>query len=71
MFELWGFDSCIACKQAADLLSKTPLEWRYVDVIKTKFTGMCPRLVLEDGTHIEGLGPINSFVKQKLKEMGL
>lgn len=70
MIELWGADSCVACSQAKMLLEKTPLECKYVDVANTKFEGEIPRLVLEDGRHVIGLGPINSFVKQRMKKMG-
>ena len=71
MMELWGADSCVACGQVKRLLQSTPLEWRYVDVANTGFEGRIPRLVLEDGRHIVDLGPINAFVKQKLREMGM
>lgn len=70
MMELWGTDSCVGCGQAKTLLQKTPLEWKYVDVANTGFEGRIPRLVLENGKHIVDLGAINTFVKQKLKEMG-
>ena len=70
MMELWGADACVSCGQAKMLLQKTPLEWRYVDVSTTGFEGRIPRLVLEDGTNIVDLGPINSFIKRKLREMG-
>ncbi len=69
MIELWGADSCVGCVQVKMLLQKTPLEWKYVDVANTGFEGRIPRLVLEDGRHIADLGPINIFVKQKLREM--
>ena len=70
MIELWGADACVTCGQAKMLLQKTPLEWKYVDVANTGFEGVIPRLVLEDGKNIVGLGPINTFVKQKMKSMG-
>lgn len=67
MIELWGADGCPACKQAVKLLEKASFEWRYVDVSKTNFEGMIPRLVLEDGTHIVNLGPINTYIKENKK----
>jgi len=70
MIELWGAEACVACGQAKMLLQKTPLEWKYVDVSNTGFEGRIPRLVLEDGRHVVDLGPINSFVKRKMREMG-
>ena len=69
MMELWGAESCNACVQAKTLLQRTPLEWRYVDVANTGFEGMIPRLVLDDGTQIVNLGPINNFIKQELKKL--
>ena len=70
MIELWGADSCVSCGHAKTLLQRTPLEWKYVDVASTGFKGLIPRLVLEDGCLVVGLGPINAFVKQKLTDMG-
>lgn len=71
MIELWGADSCPSCRQAQMLLSRTPLEFKYVDVASIKFTGEIPRLVLENGMHIVGLGPINNWVKIELRRLGL
>ena len=70
MIELWGSDACPSCKQAVMLISKIPIEWKYVDVAVTNFEGEIPRLILEDGTHIVGLGPINNYLKEWKKRMG-
>ena len=64
MIEIWGADSCPSCKQALALLLRALIEFRYVDVSKTDFEGEIPRIILEDGTHIIGLGPINNYIKQ-------
>jgi len=63
MIELWGTYSCVSCRQAVTLLQRAHVKFIYVDVSKTKFEGEIPRIVLEDGRHVVGLGPINSFVK--------
>lgn len=69
MIEFWGADICPSCKQAQTLLSRTPIPYRYVDVSRINFEGEIPRIILENGNHIIGLGPINSFIKQRLLEM--
>ena len=71
MIELWGVEACTACKQAIILLQRTPLEFKYVSVENTGFQGELPRLILEDGMHIVGLGPIHNFINQKMKELGI
>ena len=64
MMQLFGADSCIACKQAMTLLNEqTSLAWEYVDVAAINFEGEIPRLVLDDGRNIIGLGPINKFIQ--------
>ncbi|GAG84527.1 unnamed protein product [marine sediment metagenome] len=71
MIELWGANSCEACKPALKILQSSPLEFKYVGVENTGFEGELPRLVLEDGVHIVGLGRIHSFVNQKMRELGI
>jgi len=71
MIQLWGNEACTTCRQAADYLAKTPIDWMYVDVATIKFDGEIPRLVLENGTHIIGFPRIIQKVKQMMNEMGL
>lgn len=71
MNELWGNEACTSCKQAFNFLQKTPFEFKYVDVSTLQFEGEIPRLVLEDGEHIIGLGPIIQYVKKWMKERGI
>lgn len=68
MIELWGADTCIACKQAVQLLSRTQVRWRYIDVSKTNFEGEIPRLILENGQEIIGLGRINTYVRKLMEK---
>lgn len=65
MIELWGVESCIACKQATMLLEKANFKFKYVSVENTGFEGELPRLVFDDGTNIVGLGPIHRFIIQQ------
>ena len=69
MMDLWGHPECEPCEQAKIYLGQTPLEWRYVEV-DYEFTGVIPRLVLENGQHIEGFPAIKQYVKRKMTEMG-
>jgi len=69
MTELWGADSCPSCRQALTLLQRAHIEFRYVDVAKIAFEGEIPRVILGNGTQIIGLGPINNYIKQQLREM--
>lgn len=71
MIELYGSDQCTACRQAANLLGQTPFEWKYVDVAKINFNGEIPRIVLENGQHIIGLGPINNWIKKEKERIGI
>jgi len=70
MIELWGTDDCGACITAREILGKTPLEWKYVDVSAFNFPDLIPRLVLKDGRHIVGLPAIKQYVKKWMKDMG-
>jgi len=65
MIELWGVEACMACKQAIMLLEKANFKFKYVSVENTGFEGELPRLVLENGEHIAGLGPIHRFIIQQ------
>lgn len=69
MMELWGAESCEECKLVKEWLSRTPLEWKYVDVANTTFEGVIPRVV-DEGQHITGFPRIQVYVRQKLKKMG-
>jgi len=69
MIELLGHWSCEPCLVAKELLGKTPLEWKYIQVDE-KFTGVIPRLVLENGHHIVGFPAIKEYVKKWMKEHG-
>lgn len=71
MMELWGADTCEECVLTKNMMGKIPLEWKYVDVAMTKYEGFIPLLITDDGKHIEGIGPISRYVKQKLKELGI
>jgi glutaredoxin len=71
MIELLGSDTCPSCKQAQMLLSKTPMPYKYVDVATINFEGEIPRLILEDKTELVGLGQINTYIKQCMREKGL
>jgi len=70
MMELWGADSCEACNEIREWLSRTPLEWRYVDVATINFEGEIPRLILENGQQIVGLPGIKAYVKNLMRQMG-
>jgi hypothetical protein len=63
---LLGNDACTACKQVATMLGRTPLDWKYVDVATIPdYKGDLPVLILEDGTQINGLGPITQYVRSQ------
>jgi hypothetical protein len=64
---LYGSDSCTACKQARDMLGKTPIEWIYQDVnqMQGKKPFVIPQLELEDGRVLQGLGPIAQYVRSQ------
>lgn len=69
---LYGFEACTACKQARDLLGKTPLDWKYIDINKepvASYKGDCPALHLETGHWMIGLGPITKFVKEQFPQV--
>jgi len=69
MIELWGHPACESCEEAKKFMSSTPLEWIPVTV-DTSFTGMIPRLVLENGDTIVGFPAIKEYVKRRMREMG-
>lgn len=69
MIELWSHPACESCEDAKKYLQKTPLEWKYVQ-IGTSFTGVIPRLVLENGEHIIGFPAIKTYIKKWMKNMG-
>lgn len=63
MLILYGTEACTSCKQAAMLLSKTPLEWRYIDVAKIAgWVGDIPALKIDDDNTLIGLPAINQYV---------
>lgn len=71
LMELWGADTCKACVDVRNYLSRTPLEWKYVNVKDTGFEGEIPRLVFDDGHVIIGLVPIRNYVQQEIKRLGI
>lgn len=70
MIELWGADDCPACVQARNLLSRTPIEFRYVDVATISFEGEIPRIILENREQIIGLPAIKNYITQWLRNQG-
>jgi len=64
---LYGFEACTSCKQARDLLGRTPVDWKYVDVVKEpdKYKGDCPALRLETEHWFIGLAQITQYLKSQ------
>lgn len=70
MIELWGADDCSACVQARNLLSKTPIEFKYVDVATIQFEGTIPRVILENKQQVIGLPAIRNYILRWLRSQG-
>jgi glutaredoxin-related protein len=68
---IFGNEACTACKQALNEISKTPMDFKYVDVSTIQgYEGDIPAIQFEDGAWIIGLGPILNYIKEWKKENG-
>lgn len=63
---LLGNDACASCKQAKKLLDNRGIQYEYVDVATTDYKGVIPVLYLNENDKLEGLGPINNYLKHNV-----
>lgn len=66
MMRLLGNDACASCKQAKKLLDNRGIPYEPVDVATTDYQGPIPVLFLTETDKLEGLGAINTWLKNNV-----